>query len=129
MHGSTHSHILTHTNDLGPRSVIQVSSVYPTYTHIKDQCPVCVFYVCVCVFVCMIVCVCSQASRSRATLSCDSSYCHYNPICCHGHQSSDLAKFQTHSSSHVVLVTCKYEMDLIKNSREKVATRFPIISL
>ena len=28
-----------------------------------------------------------------------------------------------------VLVTCKYEMDLIKNSREKVATRFPIISL
>ena len=28
-----------------------------------------------------------------------------------------------------VLVTCKYEMDLIKNSREKVATRFSIISL
>ena len=28
-----------------------------------------------------------------------------------------------------VLVTCKYEMDLIKNSREKVATRFPIINL
>ena len=27
------------------------------------------------------------------------------------------------------LVTCKYEMDLTKNSREKVATRFPIISL
>ena len=32
--------------------------------------------VCVCVNACMCVCmhVCSQASRSRATLSCDSSY-------------------------------------------------------
>ena len=27
-----------------------------------------------CVCVCMHVCACSQASRSRATLSCDSSY-------------------------------------------------------
>ena len=26
---------------------------------------------------------------------------HYNPICCHGNQSSDLAKFHTHPSSHV----------------------------
>ena len=88
MHGGTHSHILTHTNDLGPRtrpsmsalslrSGIQVSSVYPTYTHIKGQCVcVCVFVnacICVCMHAC--VCVCSQASRSRATLSCDSSYC------------------------------------------------------
>ena len=58
---------------LGPRSGIQVSSVYPTYTHIKGLCPLCV---CVCVCVCVPVCVpvCSQASRSRATLSCDSSY-------------------------------------------------------
>ena len=30
--------------------------------------------VCVCMHACMHVCVCSQASRSRATLSCDSSY-------------------------------------------------------
>ena len=28
-----------------------------------------------CVCVCVCVCVCSQASRSGATLSCDSSYC------------------------------------------------------
>ena len=40
---------------LSPRSGIQVSSVYPTYTHIKGQSPVCV---CVCVCVCMCVCVC-----------------------------------------------------------------------
>ena len=31
-------------------------------------------HACVCVCVCMDVCACSQASRSRATLSCDSSY-------------------------------------------------------
>ena len=41
---------------LSPRSGIQVSSVYPTYTHIKGQSPVCVF-VCVCVHACMCVCV------------------------------------------------------------------------
>ena len=35
---------------LSPRSGIQVSSVYPTYTHIKSQSPVCV---CVCVCVCV----------------------------------------------------------------------------
>ena len=40
---------------LSPRSGIQVSSVYPTYTHIKGQSPVCV---CVCVCACMHVCVC-----------------------------------------------------------------------
>ena len=40
---------------LSPRSGIQVSSVYPTYTHIKGQSPVCV---CVCLCVCMCVCVC-----------------------------------------------------------------------
>ena len=75
----THSHILTHTNDLGlrtcpsmsvlsPRSGIQVSSVYPTYTHIKGQSPkcecVCVracvhacMHAYVCVYACMCVCV------------------------------------------------------------------------
>ena len=42
---------------LGPRSGIQVSSVYPTYTHIKGLCPLCVC-VCVCVCVCACVCVC-----------------------------------------------------------------------
>ena len=59
---------------LSPRSGIQVSSVYPTYTHIKGQSPlcvcvcvcVCVSCVCVCACVCMHVCVCSQASHSRA---------------------------------------------------------------
>ena len=41
---------------LSPRSGIQVSSVYPTYTHIKGHSPcVCV---CVCVCICMCVCVC-----------------------------------------------------------------------
>ena len=39
---------------LSPRSGIQVSSVYPTYTHIKGQSPVCE---CVCVCACMCVCV------------------------------------------------------------------------
>ena len=48
---------------LSPRSGIQVSSVYPTYTHIKGQSPKCVCVcVCVhvhaCVHVCMHVCVC-----------------------------------------------------------------------
>ena len=39
---------------LSPRSDIQVSSVYPSYTHIKGQCPLCV---CVCVCVCVRACV------------------------------------------------------------------------
>ena len=39
---------------LSPRSGIQVSSVYPTYTHIKGQSPKCV---CVCVRMCMRACV------------------------------------------------------------------------
>ena len=48
---------------LSPRSGIQVSSVYPTYTHIKGQSPLCVcvcMHACVCVSVCvcMHVCVC-----------------------------------------------------------------------
>ena len=44
---------------LSPRSGIQVSSVYPTYTHIKGQSPfVCV---CVCVRACVWVCVCMHA--------------------------------------------------------------------
>ena len=70
MHGGRHSHILTHTYDLGPRtkpsmsalsprSGIQVSSVYPTYTYIKGQCPLCVcVFVCVCIHVCVYACMC-----------------------------------------------------------------------
>ena len=43
---------------LGPRSGIQVSSVYPTYTHIKGLCPQCVCVcVCVCVRACVLACV------------------------------------------------------------------------
>ena len=43
---------------LSPRSGIQVSSVYPTYTHIKGQSPKCVCVcVCVCVWACMGACV------------------------------------------------------------------------
>ena len=79
---------------LSPRSGIQVSSVYPTYTHIKGQCPECVC-VRVCVRACMFVCVCvcvakpvtvelrchatalilviGKAQFRRAMLSCDSS--------------------------------------------------------
>ena len=45
---------------LSPRSGIQVSSVYPTYAHIKGQSPVCVS-VCVCVCMHMCVCVCVHA--------------------------------------------------------------------
>ena len=47
---------------LSPRSGIQVSSVYPTYTHFKGQSPLCVCVcVCVCVSVCVCVCVCVRA--------------------------------------------------------------------
>ena len=45
---------------LSPRSGIQVSSVYPTYTHIKGQSPVCVC-VCVCVRMRACMCVCMHA--------------------------------------------------------------------
>ena len=49
---------------LSPRSGIQVSSVYPTYTHIKGQSPVCV---CVhaCVRACMCVCVCMRVCVTK----------------------------------------------------------------
>ena len=56
---------------LGPRSGIQVSSVYPTYTHIKSLCPLCVC-VCVCVFVAKPVAVelrCHAAALILAHLS------------------------------------------------------------
>ena len=43
---------------LSARSGIQVSSVYPTYTHIKGQSPVCV---CVCVCACVRACMCVYA--------------------------------------------------------------------
>ena len=77
---------------LSPRSGIQVSSVYPTYTHIVrvSALSVCV---CVCVRACVRVCVCvakpvavelrchatalilviGKAQFRRAMLSCDSS--------------------------------------------------------
>ena len=38
---------------------------------------------------------------------------------------SDLAEFQTHSSSYIyIIITCKYEMNPIKNVRENVMTPF-----
>ena len=47
---------------LSPRSGIQVSSVYPTYTHIKGQSPVFFFgCVCVCVPACVHACMCVYA--------------------------------------------------------------------
>ena len=61
---------------LSPRSGIQVSSVYPTYTHIKGQSPLCVCVcVCVCVYVlacinacvCVCVCVCVWPSKSQSS--------------------------------------------------------------
>ena len=63
---------------LSPRLGIQVSSVYPTYTHIKGQSPLCVWggggggW----------VDGCGQASRSRATLSYDSSYFFFYGFIC-----------------------------------------------
>ena len=67
-----------------PRSGIQVSSVYPTYTHIKGQIPLCVCVcvcacacvrVCVseCVCVCMHLCVCVCSQASRIKLHCHAS--------------------------------------------------------
>ena len=56
MHGRTHSHTRSWAEDLtlnvvlSPRSGIQVSSVYPTYAHIKGQSPLCVC-ACMCVSV------------------------------------------------------------------------------
>ena len=62
---------------LSPRSGIQVSSVYPTYTHIKGQSPKCVcarawVRVCMraCVYACMCVCVANPVAvelRCHAT--------------------------------------------------------------
>ena len=60
---------------LSPRSGIQVSSVYPTYTHIKGQSPVCVC-VCVCVCTCMHVyaCMCVCVAKPVAVeLGCHAS--------------------------------------------------------
>ena len=54
---------------------------------------------------------------------------HYNPICCHGNQLSDLANVKLIQALMYVIVTCKYEKDPIMNSREKVETSFSIISL
>ena len=51
-----------------PRSGIQVSSVYPTYTHIKGQSPYCVcVFVCVCVRACVRACVCVCANHYDMT--------------------------------------------------------------
>ena len=55
---------------------------------------------------------------------------HYNPICCHGNQSSNLAKFQTHPSSHV----CHRSLQVWNGSdqeqpRKSGNTVFPIISI
>ena len=62
---------------LSPRSGIQVSSVYPTYTHIKGQSPLCVcVYVCVCtcMHVCVYACMCVCVAKPVAVeLSCHAS--------------------------------------------------------
>ena len=55
---------------------------------------------------------------------------HYNPICCHGTSSRIRPKFKLIQALMHVIVTCKYEMDPIKNSQEKVGnTVSPIIIL
>ena len=60
---------------LSPRSGIQVSSVYPTYTHIKGPSPkcVCVFvcvcahaWVCVCMRSCVYACMCVCVAKPVA---------------------------------------------------------------
>ena len=58
---------------LSPRSGIQVSSVYPTYTHIKGQSPVCVcacVHACMCVYACMCVCVAKPVKPVAVELRC-----------------------------------------------------------
>ena len=71
---------------LSPISGIQVSSVYPTYTHIKGQCPKCVC-VCVCVRACVRVCVrVCVAKPVRVELRCHATaligyYTHFQIWC------------------------------------------------
>ena len=54
----------------------------------------------------------------------DTVFSHYNPICYHGNQWMNLAEFQLIQALMYVIITCKYEKDPIKNSREKVETSF-----
>ena len=75
---------------LSPRSGIQVSSVYPTYTHTLRVSTLSVRCVCVCVCVCVakpvavelqchataLILVIGKAQFRRAMLSCDSSCSH-----------------------------------------------------
>ena len=51
-------------------------------------------------------------------------FSHYNTICCHGNQWSNLAKFRIIQPFMHVLIACKYEKDLMKNSGENVITSF-----
>ena len=55
---------------------------------------------------------------------------HYNPICCHGNQLSDLAEFRTHPSSHVChLYLLVWKGSNQEQPRKSGNTVFPIISL
>ena len=55
---------------------------------------------------------------------------HYNPISCHGNQSRIWPNFNLIQALMFVIFTCKYEKDLMKNSREIVMTSlFPITTL
>ena len=61
---------------LSPRSGIQVSSVYPTYTHIKGVCVCVCMRACVhaCVWVCVYVCMCVCVAKPVAVeLRCHAS--------------------------------------------------------
>ena len=51
-------------------------------------------------------------------------FSHHNPICYHGNQWLNLAEFELIQALMYVIITCKYEKDPIKNSREKVETSF-----
>ena len=55
---------------------------------------------------------------------------HNNALCCHGNQSSDLAKFQTHPSTHV----CHRYLQVWKGSNQEPLRKrdkavFPIVTI
>ena len=119
-HTHTYSHTLTilgrgpdpQCPRLALDQAIQVSSVYPTYTHIKGQCPLCV---CVCVCACLCVCV---AKPVAVELRCLATALIAIIILSVAMVTSSWIwpNFKLIQALMYVLVTCKYEMDLIKNS-------------